>query len=92
MEVDGRPWTVRVLGRSEGGRRVGPAPLMLLGFWQRGVAEAHGDPDRELLTVDRGLATLTSVELLEVLDRARARVDPDEPRPFFVDPGEKRRR
>ena len=92
MDVDGRPWTVRVLGRSEGGRRVGSAPLMLLGFWQGSVAEAHGDPDRELLTVGRGLATLSPVELLEALDGARARADADEPRPFFVDPGEKRRR
>jgi hypothetical protein len=91
MEVDGRPWTVRVLGRSEGGRHVGPAPLMLLGFWQGGVAEAHGDPDRELLTVGRGLAELSPVELREALDRARARVAPGGPRPFFVDPGEKRR-
>jgi hypothetical protein len=65
---------------------------MLLGFWQGGVAEAHGDPDRELLTVGRGVAALSPVELLEALDGARARADADEPRPFFVDPGDKRRR
>jgi hypothetical protein len=65
---------------------------MLLGFWQGGVAESHGEPDRELLTVGRGLATLSPVELLEALDRARSPVDADEPKPFFVDPGEKRRR
>lgn len=81
FEVEGKSWTVRVLGRA--GRASGAAaPLLLLGFWEEGAAD-HGAPSREALVAGRGLEDLTSGGLEEALVAARPPRDPDKAPGFF---------
>jgi len=85
FRAGGRSVTARILGRSETGR----APVMLLGF----RSEAPDDADeREALVVGRDLASLSDAQLAAALDRARPPSRSMEPRPFFADSSERRRR
>ncbi len=88
LEVEGRTWTVRVLGRS--GRASGAsAPLLQLGFW---AAESEEDPVLEVLVVGTSLAGLSESQLEVALTRAAPPADPARERPFFAEAGQVRRR
>lgn len=63
VEVGGRMWIVRVLGRAGGGASSGvqaPVPLLLLGFLR---SEEDERAEREALVVGRTLAALTPEQL-----------------------------
>jgi hypothetical protein len=80
IEVAGRVWSVRVLGRSGRASR-GAAPLLLLGFWD---AAASGEqPVLEVSVVGRTLARLTPEQLEEALGRAFPPLNPERKRSFF---------
>jgi hypothetical protein len=88
IEVAGRRWTVRVLGRS-GRTSTGAAPLLLLGFWDGQDEDAE---PLEALVVARTLEGLSEEELESALLTASKPPDPDRKRPFFPDAGQIRRR
>ena len=68
IEVEGRSWTVRVLGRSGRGGIGGAPPLLLVGFWEQGsVDSGHA---REALVVGRTLAELSASRLEGAFARA----------------------
>lgn len=75
IEVDGRAWTVRVLGSSGSVRGGRGAPLLLLGFTPRD-AEADG-PVGEALVVGRSLEALSGSELEAAFRRARTPPAPE---------------
>ena len=92
-EVDvswrGSTWTVRVLGRT-GRAEARSAPLMLVGFWQRGLEAADGPP-LESTVAGRRLADLPEEALQAALARAKPRPAAGQRRPFFEDADPTRR-
>lgn len=80
VEVDGRTWTVRVLGRSGRVSR-GEAPLLLLGFWDDEPGEAP--PPLEVTVVGRTLGALTPACLGDALAKASPPPSPGRRKPFF---------
>ena len=91
LEIDGRGWVVRVLGRS-GGSGPGRTPLLLLGFWEVDVDAADGDPARERLVVGRTLSGLSTTILEHALSRAMPYSPERRPVEIFADTSERRRR
>jgi hypothetical protein len=92
-EVDvswrGSTWTARVLGRT--GRAVArSAPLMLVGFWERGRGSAEG-PAMESTVTGRRLADLPEEALQAALARAKPLLATGQRRPFFEDSDPTRR-
>ena len=78
LEVDGKEWTVRVIGRSQ----TQTAALLMLGFWIS--AEDASAPDRETLIAGRILSELN----LDQLQSAYEQSSPprtDQSRDFFSD-------
>ena len=88
IEVDGTPWTVRVLGRSGSASGRSP-PLLLLGFWREGD---HEKPSLEALVVARAMSDLSTEALRDALSRAEKPGDPGHEKPFFADAAQTRRR
>ena len=88
LEVGGKAWIVRVVGRS-GGVSTSPAPLLMLGF--RESLEPGDGPDREALVVGRLLSELSPAQLESAFEQSRAPPDPDRPRRFFADVSDRRR-
>ena len=86
MSWRGSTWTVRVLGRTE----ARSAPLMLVGFWQRGPEAADGPP-LESMVAGRRLADLPEEALLAALARAKPPPAVGQRRPFFEDADPTRR-
>jgi hypothetical protein len=78
LEVDGKEWTIRVIGRSQ----TQTAALLMLGFWIS--AEDAGAPDRETLIAGRILSELNLDQLQSAYEQSRPpRTDPS--RDFFSD-------
>lgn len=90
LEVEGVPWTVRVLGRSRGGPATAPTDLLLLGFCRMDGANAQGD--LECLVVGRTLSGLTEHDLVASLASATPPPDPNRPRTLFPGAAERRPR
>ncbi len=70
VDIDGRTWIVRVLGRAGGGASVGvqaTVPLLMLGF-QR--LDAEGGAERESLVVGRALSALTPEQLEAAFEKS----------------------
>ena len=65
LTVDGKEWTVRVIGRSQ----TQTATLLMLGFWIS--AEDAGAPDREILIGGRALSDLSLVQLELAYEESR---------------------
>lgn len=80
VEVDGRVWTVRVVGRSLGGPSAAPVSLLLLGFFQDPDAQA---PQRETLVAGRTLGALSSEQLEAALGASREPPAPGARKPLF---------
>lgn len=90
VEVEGKAWTVRALGRS--GRASGASPpLLLLGFWGEG-ASAHEPPSLETLVVARALEDLSTEALEAALGSAAPPRDPEKAPAFFPESAQGRRR
>jgi hypothetical protein len=90
VEVEGRggTWIARVLGRT-GGSPARAAPLLLVGFWERGSAAAA--PSLECMLPARRLADVPEEALQSALDRAKPpRLAGHRP-PFFEDADATRR-
>ncbi len=79
LEVGGKSWIVRVLGRAGSGASVGitaTAPLLLLGFFR---SEGDEVPRREALVVGKALSELAQGQLERAFETAtapRARTGP----------------
>jgi len=89
----GAVWTARVLGRA-GRAEARAAPLMLVGFRERGSAEGATVPEETVLesTVPgRRLADVTEDALQAALDRAKPPPTAGQRRPFFEDSDPTRR-
>lgn len=78
LAVDGKEWTVRVIGRSQ----TQTAALLMLGFWIS--AEDGGAPDREILIGGRSLSELSLVQL-ELAYEESSPPPTDLSRDFFSD-------
>ena len=78
LEVDGREWIVRVIGRSQ----TQTAALLMLGFW---ISPAGGGaPDRETLIAGRILSELNLDQLQSAYEQSRP-PRTDQSRDFFSD-------
>jgi hypothetical protein len=85
----GITWVARVLGRS-GRVEARSAPLMLVGFWERGP-EADEAPAMESTVPGRRLADLSEETLRAALARAKPPLAAGQRRPFFEDADPTRR-
>ena len=79
LEVDGKEWTVRVIGRSQ----TQTAALLMLGFWIS-TEEDAGAPDRETLIAGRELSELNLDQLKSAYEQSRP-PRTDQSRDFFSD-------
>jgi hypothetical protein len=68
IDVEGAPWSIRVLGRA-GGSGASAVPVLLLGFWPG--SEPEGDPRLERVVAGRFLETMSESDLREALSGAR---------------------
>ena len=84
LEVDGKEWTVRVIGRSQ----TQTAALLMLGFWIS--TEDAGAPDRETLIAGRELSELNLDQLQSAYEQSRP-PRTDQSREFFSDIGNRGR-
>ena len=85
LEVDGKEWTVRVIGRSQ----TQTAALLMLGFWIS-TEEDAGVPDRETLIAGRELSELNPDQLQSAYEQSRP-PRTDQSREFFSDIGNRGR-
>ena len=85
IEVDGKEWTVRVIGRSQ----TQTAALLMLGFWIS-TEEDAGVPDRETLIAGRELSELNPDQLQSAYEQSRP-PRTDQSREFFSDIGNRGR-
>ena len=85
LEVDGKEWTVRVIGRSQ----TQTAALLMLGFWIS-TEEDAGAPDRETLIAGRELSELNLDQLQSAYEQSRP-PRTDQSREFFSDIGNRGR-
>ncbi len=80
LTVEGTEWIVRVRGRGRAGTDVGPAPLLMLGFFHAAEEER---PDRESLVVARSLDELTVRQLEGALRVSRPPPEPGTKKELF---------
>lgn len=89
LDVDGRTWTVRVVGRS-GRAAHGEAPLLLLGFWDGEPSE--DPPQLEFTVVGRTLDGVGAGRLRDSLAKASPPPSHDRKTPFFESTHQGKRR
>ena len=88
FDLDGVPWTARVLGRSGRSSGISP-PLLLLGFSE---GEGGGGPTLEALVSGTSLGSLSVGQLEAALSGAVSPPDPERRKAFFAQAAQSRRR
>jgi hypothetical protein len=89
VELEGRPWVVRAMGRGRAGPSSAPASVLLLGFFDEGSAEKAS---REALVVGTDLSSLRPSEIEEAFRASRPVRDPTKRKELFAESSSKRRR
>lgn len=85
--AEGIEWTIRVRGRGRAGAKSGPAPLLVLGFFDDPTAE---EPRREALVVARRLSDMSERQLEGAFRIARPPTEPGS-RGFFPETTSRRK-